>query len=131
MKELRAADRTDAIVDGLRWRRAEVYVPSSLRPLSVPDLALPRRIKRIVRRTFRSDQIARARTHQHRRRDAPSPYRFRLARELLRVDSRRPGKDNPRKQQTSMRARPASVRTKRASQLPRVQEREGLRSRAG
>ena len=58
MKKLRAADSADAIVDGLRRRRAEVYVPSSLRPLSVLDLALPRRIKRIVQRTFRSDQIA-------------------------------------------------------------------------
>lgn len=47
MKTLRAADSADAIVDGLRWRRAEVYVPSSLRPLGVLDLALPRRIKRI------------------------------------------------------------------------------------
>lgn len=47
MKTLRAADSADAIVDSLRWRRAEVYVPSSLRPLSVLDLALPRRIKRI------------------------------------------------------------------------------------
>jgi hypothetical protein len=46
MKTLRAADSADAIVDGLRWRRAEVYVPSSLRPLSVLALALPRRIKR-------------------------------------------------------------------------------------
>lgn len=46
MKTLRAADSADAIVDSLRWRRAEVYVPSSLRPLSVLDLALPRRIKR-------------------------------------------------------------------------------------
>jgi hypothetical protein len=47
MKTLRAADSADASVDSLRWRRAEVYVPSSLRPLSVLDLALPRRIKRI------------------------------------------------------------------------------------
>jgi hypothetical protein len=46
MKKLRASDSADAIVDGLR---AEVYVPSSLRPLSVLDLALPRRIKRIRR----------------------------------------------------------------------------------
>jgi hypothetical protein len=58
MKKLRAADSADAIVDGLGWRRAEVFVPSSLRPLSVLDLALPRRIKRIVQRTFRSDPIA-------------------------------------------------------------------------
>jgi hypothetical protein len=26
MKTLRAADSADAIVDGLRWRRAEVYL---------------------------------------------------------------------------------------------------------
>lgn len=41
MKKLRAADITDASVDGPRRRRAEVYVPSSLRPLSVLELALP------------------------------------------------------------------------------------------
>jgi len=35
MKKLRAADSADAIVDGLLRRRAAVYVPSSLRPLSV------------------------------------------------------------------------------------------------
>lgn len=58
MKKLRASDSADAIVDGLRWRRADVYVPSSLRSLSVLDLVLPRRIKRIAQRTFRSDQIA-------------------------------------------------------------------------
>jgi hypothetical protein len=58
MKKLRAADSADAIVDGLRRRRAKFYVPSSLRPPSVLDLALPRRIKRIVHRAFRSDQIA-------------------------------------------------------------------------
>jgi hypothetical protein len=57
MKKLRAADSADAIVDGLRWRRAEVYVPSLLRPLSVLDLALPRRIKRIVQRTFTSENM--------------------------------------------------------------------------
>ena len=58
MKQLRASDSADAIVDGLRRRRAEVYVPSSLRALSVLDLALPRRIKPIAQRAFRSDQIA-------------------------------------------------------------------------
>lgn len=58
MKKLRASDSADAIVDGLCLRRAEVYLPSSVRPLSVLDLALPRRIKRIVERTSRSDQIA-------------------------------------------------------------------------
>ena len=58
MTKLRASDSADAIVDGVRRRRAEVYVPSSLRALSVLDLALPRRNKRIVQRTFRSDQIA-------------------------------------------------------------------------
>jgi hypothetical protein len=58
MTKLRAADSADAIVDGLRRRRAKFYVPSSLRPPSVLDLALPRRIKRIVHRAFRSDQIA-------------------------------------------------------------------------
>ena len=53
-----AADIADAIVDGLSRRRAEVYVPQSLRPLSVLDLALPRRLKRFVHRAFASDQIA-------------------------------------------------------------------------
>ena len=46
MKTLRAADSADAIVDSLRRRCAEVSVPSSLRSLSVLDLALPRRIMR-------------------------------------------------------------------------------------
>jgi short-subunit dehydrogenase len=58
MKKLEAADVADAIVDGLRRRRPEVYVPASLRPLSVLDLALPRRLKRVVHRAFASDQIA-------------------------------------------------------------------------
>jgi NADP-dependent 3-hydroxy acid dehydrogenase YdfG len=58
MKKLDAADIADAIVDGLRRRHAEVYVPSSLRPLSVLDLALPRRLRRVVHRAFGSDQIA-------------------------------------------------------------------------
>ena len=48
MNKLRASDSADAIVDGLRQRRAEVYVPSSLRPLNVLDLALPRGIKPIA-----------------------------------------------------------------------------------
>ena len=50
MKKLDAADIADAIVDGLRHRHAEVYVPPSLRQLSVLDLALPRRLKRVVHR---------------------------------------------------------------------------------
>ena len=37
MKQLRGSHSADAIVDGLRRRRAEVCVPSSLRPLSVLD----------------------------------------------------------------------------------------------
>jgi short-subunit dehydrogenase len=59
MKKLEPADIADAIVDGLRRRRAEVYVPRSLRPLSVLDLALPRRLRRFVHRAFASDRIAR------------------------------------------------------------------------
>jgi hypothetical protein len=35
-----------------------VYVPQSLRPLSILDIALPRRLKRVVHRAFGSDQIA-------------------------------------------------------------------------
>jgi NADP-dependent 3-hydroxy acid dehydrogenase YdfG len=58
MKKLEAADIADAIVDGLRRRRAEVYVPPSLRPLSVLELALPRRAKNLARRVFGTDQIA-------------------------------------------------------------------------
>ena len=46
MKTLRVADSADAIVDGLRWRRAEPNVLSSLRPLSVTSRCR-RRIKRI------------------------------------------------------------------------------------
>ena len=57
MKKLDAADIADAIVEGLRRRRTEVYQPS-LRPLSVLDLALPRRLRRLVHRAFGSDQIA-------------------------------------------------------------------------
>jgi short-subunit dehydrogenase len=58
MKKLEAEDIAEAIVNGLRRRRTEVYVPPSLRPLSVLDLALPRRIRRAVHRAFASDQIA-------------------------------------------------------------------------
>ena len=58
MKKLAATDIADAIVDGLRRRRAEVYIPSSLRPLSVLDLAMPRRLRRLVHRAFGSDAIA-------------------------------------------------------------------------
>ncbi|MGB0092204.1 MAG: hypothetical protein WBP81_06685, partial [Solirubrobacteraceae bacterium] len=35
-----------------------VYVPASLRPLSVLDIALPRRLKRVLHSAFGSDQIA-------------------------------------------------------------------------
>jgi len=35
-----------------------VYVPSSLRPLSVLDLAMPHRLRRLVHRAFGSDAIA-------------------------------------------------------------------------
>ena len=59
MNKLDPADIADAIVEGLRRRRAEVYVPASLRPLSVLDLALPRRLRRLVHRAFASDGIAR------------------------------------------------------------------------
>ena len=60
MKKLRAPHSADAIVDGPLRRRAAVYVPSSLRSAQRPELALPRRIKRIVQCAFRSDQIAQA-----------------------------------------------------------------------
>ena len=58
MKKLDLAEIADAIVDGLRRRRSEVYVPRSLRPLSVLDIALPHRLKRVVHRAFGSDKIA-------------------------------------------------------------------------
>ena len=58
MRKLDAADIADAIVDGLCRRRSEVYVPPSLRPLSVLDLVLPRPIKRLVHSAFGTDQIA-------------------------------------------------------------------------
>ncbi|MGE5636619.1 MAG: SDR family oxidoreductase [Nocardioidaceae bacterium] len=58
MKKLEATEIADAIVEGLRERRAEVYIPRSLRPLTVLDLALPRRAKRVVHRVFGTDQIA-------------------------------------------------------------------------
>ena len=66
MKKLEAADIADAIVDGLRRRRAEVYVPASLRLLSVLELALPRRVKSVARRAFGSDQIAQDFNHGER-----------------------------------------------------------------
>jgi len=58
MKKLEATDIADAIVDGLRRRCPEVYIPRSLRPLSVLDLALPRPVRRVVHRAFSTDQIA-------------------------------------------------------------------------
>jgi short-subunit dehydrogenase len=66
MKKLAPSDIADAIVDGLRGRRAEVYVPSSLRPLSVLDLAMPRRLRRLVHRAFGSDAIAQDFDHARR-----------------------------------------------------------------
>jgi NAD(P)-dependent dehydrogenase (short-subunit alcohol dehydrogenase family) len=58
MNKLDPSEIADAIVDGLRRRRTEVYVPRSLRPLSVLELALPRRLTRTVHRVFRTDRIA-------------------------------------------------------------------------
>ncbi len=66
MKKLEPEDIADAIVDAVRRRRAEVYVPASLRPLSVLDLALPRRAKRVVHRAFRSDRVAQEFDHANR-----------------------------------------------------------------
>ena len=75
MKKLEPEDIADAIVDAIGRRRAEVYVPASLRPLSVLDLALPRRARRAVHRAFRSDRVAQEFDHAKRaayqgRRDA-------------------------------------------------------------
>jgi NAD(P)-dependent dehydrogenase (short-subunit alcohol dehydrogenase family) len=58
MKKLEPAEIADAIVDGLVRRRAEVYVPPLLRPLSVFELAFPRRFKRAVHRAFGSERVA-------------------------------------------------------------------------
>jgi NAD(P)-dependent dehydrogenase (short-subunit alcohol dehydrogenase family) len=66
MKKLDAKQIADAIVDGLRHRRAEVYVPRSLRPLSVLDLALPRGARRLVHRAFASDRVAQDFDHARR-----------------------------------------------------------------
>ena len=66
MKKLGVNQIADAIVDGLRERRAEVYVPRSLRPLTVLDLALPRRPRRAVHRAFASDRIAQDFDHERR-----------------------------------------------------------------
>ena len=55
--KLDAAEIADAIVDGLRRRRAEVYVPASLRPLNVLDRAM-RAVLRVVHHAFGSDAIA-------------------------------------------------------------------------
>jgi NAD(P)-dependent dehydrogenase (short-subunit alcohol dehydrogenase family) len=66
MKKLEPAEIADAIADGLRRRRAEVYVPATLRPLSVLDLALPRRARRLVHREFVTDQVAQDFDHARR-----------------------------------------------------------------
>jgi NAD(P)-dependent dehydrogenase (short-subunit alcohol dehydrogenase family) len=66
MKKLDATQIADAIADGLRDRRAEVYVPRSLRPLSVLDLAMPRGLRRLVHRAFASDRIAQDFDHARR-----------------------------------------------------------------
>jgi hypothetical protein len=66
MKKLEPEDIAGAIVDGLRHQRAEVYVPRSLRPLSVLDLALPRRLKQFVNHLFGTDQIAQNFDHEER-----------------------------------------------------------------
>jgi NAD(P)-dependent dehydrogenase (short-subunit alcohol dehydrogenase family) len=66
MKKLGVNQIADAIVDGLREQRAEVYVPRSLRPLTVLDLALPRRPRRAVHRAFASDRIAQDFDHERR-----------------------------------------------------------------
>jgi NAD(P)-dependent dehydrogenase (short-subunit alcohol dehydrogenase family) len=66
MKKLDPAEIADAISDGLRRRRPEVYVPATLRPLSVLDLALPRRVRRLVHRAFGTDQVAQDFDHARR-----------------------------------------------------------------
>jgi short-subunit dehydrogenase len=66
MKKLDPAEIADAICDGLRRRRPEVYVPATLRPLSVLDLALPRRVRRRVHRAFGTDQVAQDFDHARR-----------------------------------------------------------------
>jgi NAD(P)-dependent dehydrogenase (short-subunit alcohol dehydrogenase family) len=58
MKKLDPAEIADAIAGGLRRRPAGLYVPARLRPLSVLDIALPRRVRRLVHRAFGTDQVA-------------------------------------------------------------------------
>jgi NAD(P)-dependent dehydrogenase (short-subunit alcohol dehydrogenase family) len=58
MRKLAPEEIAEAIVDGLRHRRGEVYVPRSLRPLALLGLALPRGLSRRVRKAFGTDQIA-------------------------------------------------------------------------
>jgi short-subunit dehydrogenase len=59
MRKLAPEAIADAIVEGLRNRRAEVYVPRSLRSLSAAAIALPRGLTRRILRAFRTDRIAR------------------------------------------------------------------------
>jgi NADP-dependent 3-hydroxy acid dehydrogenase YdfG len=66
MNKLEPAEIADAIVDGLVHRRAEVYVPAVLRPLSVLELALPRSFKRVVHRAFGSESVAQDFDHTER-----------------------------------------------------------------
>ncbi|HSD79702.1 MAG TPA: SDR family oxidoreductase [Solirubrobacteraceae bacterium] len=58
MRKLSAEEIADAIADGLRRRRADVYVPRSLRPLSALNAALPRRVRRAVQKGFGTHRIA-------------------------------------------------------------------------
>jgi NADP-dependent 3-hydroxy acid dehydrogenase YdfG len=58
MRKLAPEDVAEAIVDGLRRRRAEVYVPRSLRTATLLTLALPHRLASRVHKAFGMDHIA-------------------------------------------------------------------------
>src|SRR3954447_11660072 len=58
MRKLAPEEVAEAVLEGLRDGRPEVYVPRSLRPLSVLTLALPRRVSRRIQRIFGTDHIA-------------------------------------------------------------------------
>jgi NADP-dependent 3-hydroxy acid dehydrogenase YdfG len=58
MRKLAPQDVAEALVDGLRHRRAEVYVPRSLRTATLLTMALPHRLASRVHKAFGMDHIA-------------------------------------------------------------------------
>jgi NADP-dependent 3-hydroxy acid dehydrogenase YdfG len=66
MRKLAPEDVADALVDGLRRRRAEVYVPRSLRTATLLTLALPHRLASRIHKAFGMDHIAQRFDHDAR-----------------------------------------------------------------